>query len=83
MLITLKCFAGLKRHLPPHAKANQCSVEIESEMSVYQVIDFFQIDREEAYLVILNGVFVCPPERDSTILKENDILALWPEVAGG
>ena len=83
MKITLKCFASLKRHLPAHAKANQAGVEIDNEMSVHQVIDFFKIDREEAYLVILNGVFVCPPERDSTILKENDVLALWPEVAGG
>jgi sulfur carrier protein ThiS len=83
MNITLKCFAGLKRHLPPHAKANQALVEVEDDMSVHQVIDLFKIDREEAYLVILNGVFVCPPDRDSTILKENDTLALWPEVAGG
>ena len=83
MNITLKCFASLKRHLPAHAKANQALVEIDDNMSVHQVIDFFKIDREEAYLVILNGVFVCPPDRDSTILKENDTLALWPEVAGG
>lgn len=83
MNITLKCFADLKRHLPAHAKANAAQVEVDAEMSVYQVIDLFKIDREEAYLVILNGVFVCPPDRDSTILKENDTLALWPEVAGG
>lgn len=83
MNITLKCFAGLKRHLPPHAKANAAVVEVDAEMSVHQVIDLFKIDREEAYLVILNGVFVCPPDRDSTILQENDTLALWPEVAGG
>ncbi len=83
MNITLKCFASLKRHLPTHAKANQAAVEIDENMSVHQVVDHFKIDREEAYLVILNGVFVCPPDRDSTMLKENDTLALWPEVAGG
>lgn len=83
MNITLKCFAGLKRHLPAHAKANQAPVEIAEDQSVHQVIDYFKIDREEAYLVILNGVFICPPDRDSTILKENDTLALWPKVAGG
>ena len=83
MNITLKCFAGLARHLPPHAKANAALVKVDTEMSVHQVIDFFKIDQEEAYLVILNGVFICPPDRDSTILKENDTLALWPEVAGG
>ncbi len=83
MNITLKCFASLHRHLPSHAKANAAAVEIDTGMSVHQVIDFFNIDREEAYLVILNGVFICPPDRDTTIVKENDTLALWPEVAGG
>ena len=83
MNITLKCFASLARHLPANAEAHAAKVTIEDGLSVYQVIDFFNIDREEAYLVILNGVFVCPPERDSTILVESDTLALWPEVAGG
>lgn len=83
MNITLKCFASLHKYLPPHAKANAAAVEIAADLSVHQVIDFFNIDREEAYLVILNGVFICPPDRDITIIKENDTLALWPEVAGG
>ncbi len=83
MDITLKCFAGLSRHLPAHAKANAARVDIAAGMSVHEVIDFFNIDREEAYLVILNGVFICPPDRDTTILQQDDTLALWPEVAGG
>ena len=83
MKITLKCFAFLAKHLPKNAKANAAIVDIEDNMSVHQVIDLFSINREEAYLVILNGVFICPPDRDSTILVANDTLALWPEVAGG
>ncbi len=83
MNITLKCFASLARHLPANAEAHAAKVEINNDLTVHQVIDFFKIDREEAYLVILNGVFVCPPDRDSTMLVENDTLALWPEVAGG
>ena len=83
MKICLKCFASLSHHLPAHAQRNAAEVEVEDGMNVNQVIDHFHIDREEAYLVILNGVFICPPDRDSTIVKENDVLALWPEVAGG
>ncbi len=83
MHITLKCFASLAPFLPAHAKANVARVEINKDMSVHQVIDFFKIDRKEAYLVILNGIFIFPADRDSTILVENDILALWPKVAGG
>ncbi len=83
MKITLKCFAFLARHLPAHAKKNAAEVELQEGTSVNNVIDMFQIDREDAYLVILNGVFVCSEDRDSTLLKEGDTLALWPEVAGG
>ena len=83
MKIQLKCFASLAQYLPVGAKFNAAMVEIPENFNVYQAIDFFKISREEAYLVILNGVFVCPQDRDSTILKEHDTLALWPEVAGG
>ena len=83
MKIQLKCFSFLNRYLTAHAKANAAIVEIDDNMSVHDVIDYFNIDREEAYLVILNGVFICPPDRDNTMVKENDVLALWPEVAGG
>jgi len=83
MKITLKCFATLSKHLPAHAKANAAAVEIAENMTVHQVIDYFKIDREQAHLVIVNGIFVCPPERDTKILKDSDTLALWPEVAGG
>lgn len=83
MKIVLKCFASLSNHLPPHAQRNAAEVEITEGMSINEIIDHFHIDREEAYLVILNGVFVCSEERDNTRLKEGDTLALWPEVAGG
>lgn len=83
MKIKLKCYAFLSRHLPAQAKANAAEVEIKDKMSVYHVIKHFGIDQEEAYLVILNGVFIYPPDRDSTIVVEGDTLALWPEVAGG
>jgi len=83
MKITLKCFATLSKHLPTHAKANAAIVEIKDNMTVHEAIDYFKISREEAHLVIVNGIFVCPPDRDKTILKDNDTLAVWPEVAGG
>jgi sulfur carrier protein ThiS len=35
------------------------------------------------HLVLINGVFVPPPERTSRALKEGDVLAIWPPIAGG
>lgn len=83
MKIILKCFASLSHHLPSYAQQNAAEVEICDAMSINEILEFFHIDRENAHLVILNGVFVSCEERDSTQLKEGDTLALWPEVAGG
>ena len=83
MNITLKCYASLARHLPVDAKAHTAKIEINEGSTVHQVIVFLNIDPKETDLVILNGEFVYPPDRDSTLLVESDTLALWPEVAGG
>ena len=83
MKIVLKCFASLASHLPPHAQRNAAQVEMTDGMSVNDIIDHYHIDREDAHLVILNGVFICCEDRDNIKLKEGDTLALWPEVAGG
>ena len=34
------------------------------------------------YSVLVNGVFVCE-DRTQHILKEQDVLSIWPPVAGG
>jgi hypothetical protein len=34
-------------------------------------------------LVLLNGVFVVPEERQSKRFVEGDAFAIWPPVAGG
>ena len=34
-------------------------------------------------LVLLDGTFVPPAERDARILRDGETLAIWPPVAGG
>ncbi|MGB9149478.1 MAG: MoaD/ThiS family protein, partial [Burkholderiales bacterium] len=38
---------------------------------------------EWVHLVLLNGVYVYPPERQTTRLRDGDALAIWPPIAGG
>jgi molybdopterin converting factor small subunit len=41
------------------------------------------VPRKLSHLVLVNGVYAHPDERDTAILKDGDTLAIWPPVAGG
>jgi len=81
--ITLKLFAGLAEYLPDGAYRNSVEVALDSEKSISQVIEQFNVPSEEAHLVLVNGVYCAPTDRDQKKLKEGDTLAIWPPVAGG
>jgi len=81
--ITLKCFAFLGQYLPAGAKSNSVQLDIEAGKSVARLIEDLNIDRDVVELAILNDQFIDVQARDQTLLKAQDTLALWPEVAGG
>ncbi len=84
MKITLKLYATLSDLLPGSAVANAVSIEIGENASLNRIIDTYHVPRELAHLVLINGVFVCETDRDQEgVLKEGDVLAIWPPVAGG
>lgn len=83
MNITLKLYASLAKHLPDDAERNIVAVEIDADTSVHQVIERFRVPRASAHLVLVNGYYIEPENRDEAIFKEGDVLAVWPPVAGG
>ena len=83
MKITLKRFASLAEFLPSGAHENAIEVEVADGLSLNGVIDHYRVPRHLAHLVLINGVFVQPEERDEPKLKSGDALAIWPPVAGG
>ncbi len=83
MQITFKLYATLMDYLPEGSDKHSTIVEISADASAYNVIDNFNVPREKAHLVLLNGVYVQPEERSNPIFKEGDTLAVWPPVAGG
>lgn len=84
MQITFKLYATLGDLLPGNAVRNVASIEVPDDASLHYIIDKYQVPRELAHLVLINGVFVCEADRDqSGLLKEGDALAIWPPVAGG
>lgn len=83
MRITFKLYAGLGDYLPAGSRDNSTVADIETGTSAHSVIHRFNIPRERAHLVLLNGVYLSKSERDSRLLQEGDVLAVWPPVAGG
>ena len=84
MKITLKLYATLSDLMPSGAVANAVGIEIAENASLNRIIDTYHVPRELAHLVLINGVFVCETDRDREgVLKEGDVLAIWPPVAGG
>lgn len=84
MKITFKLFATLTDHLPPAARrSNQIELDIEPTATIQQVIEPFGMPPKLVHLVLVNGKYIEPDLRLSTTLREGDVLAIWPPIAGG
>ncbi len=83
MQITLKLYATLSEHLPEGSIKHRTVLDISDEETAYSVIERYHVPRERAHLVLLNGVYLNPEQREQATFKEGDTLAVWPPVAGG
>jgi sulfur carrier protein ThiS len=84
MRITLKLFATLTDYLPSHARqANQVSLDLPDGTTVAQAYEPFGLPPKLVHLVLVNGHYVAPESRPTHALKDGDVLALWPPIAGG
>jgi len=83
MKIELKLYASLSGYLPPDAKKHGVVLDVPEGMTPGQLIAQRRLPKEACFLVLLNGVFVPPGERNSRAMRDGDALAIWPPIAGG
>jgi molybdopterin converting factor small subunit len=84
MKITFKLYATLQHLLPADAVDNAVEVEVDEQVSLFDVIDRFRVPRESAHLVLINGVYFGDDERSQAgLISDGDVIAIWPPVAGG
>lgn len=84
MKVVFKLYATLQDYLPAEAKkTNAQTLELAVGTTVQQIIERFALPQKLCHLVLIDGHYVPPGERAARVLKDGDILAIWPPVAGG
>jgi len=83
MNITLKLYATLSDYLPDQTKDNKVELSVRDKTTIDEVVEQFNLPHKLVSLVLVNGVYVYPTARITTKLKEGDVLAIWPPIAGG
>ena len=83
MKIVVKLFANLSDLLPAGSRTNSMEVVVHDDATANQIIDLLQLPRKKVHLVLQNGLFVDPQDRDLPLIKEGDAIAFWPPIAGG
>jgi molybdopterin converting factor small subunit len=83
MKLTIKLFALLGQYLPAGANDNTAEIEVADGATASDVIRRLNLPQEYCHLVLINGLYLTPGERDTRPLHPGDALAIWPPVAGG
>ena len=83
MQITLKLYAGLTEYLPKGTKEHSVVLNVGEEETPYKVLSRYHVPQQKAHLVLLNGVYLSAEQCQHPVFKPDDVLAVWPPVAGG
>jgi len=80
--ITVKLLGGFSQYLPKNAKADTIEVALENGSSVLDLLNKVGIPKDQPKNILINGrPFGEPP--DEKLLNDNDVVAMFPFVAGG
>jgi sulfur carrier protein ThiS len=84
MNITFKLFASLGDYLPASVRpGNEMRLPVAEGATIAQVIEPFGLPPKLVHLVLVNGKYIEPAQRASHVLCPDDVLAIWPPIAGG
>jgi len=84
MQITFKLFASLGDYLPASVRpGNEMRLPVADGATIAQVIEPFGLPPKLVHLVLVNGKYIAPDQRASHVLQADDVLAIWPPIAGG
>lgn len=79
MNIKVKLFANLSKYLPPGTKNRMAELEVHPETTAGNVLDQLAVPKELTHLIMINGQH----EPRDRVMEEDDLLSVFPPVAGG
>ena len=79
----IEFYASLMKYLPPGNSRFRREIKVENTLILNRLIERYHISSQEAHIVLVNGQFVCDGDREQRALQEDDIVSIWPPVAGG
>ena len=79
MQIEVKLFATLRDYLPKGSDRFSCKMEIEGQTRVKDIVSRLKIPDEIPKIILINGIH----GKMEQVLKEGDVLSIFPPVAGG
>jgi molybdopterin converting factor small subunit len=79
MEIEVKLFATLRDYLPEGSSRFSYKMEVDSDIRVQDILSRLKIPEELPKIILVNGVH----GKKEQILKEGDVLSVFPPVAGG
>ncbi len=79
MEIEVKLFATLRDYLPKGSGRFSCKMEIDGQMRVQEILAKLNIPEEIPKIILINGIH----GKKEQVLKEGDVLSIFPPVAGG
>jgi len=79
MEIEVKLFATLRDYLPKGSSRFSCKMEVDGHTQVHDILERLQLPDEIPKIILVNGIH----GKKDQILKEGDVLSIFPPVAGG
>ena len=79
MEIEVKLFATLRDYLPKGSSRFSCKMEVDGSTRVQDILSRLKIPEEIPKIILINGVH----GKKEQVLKDGDILSIFPPVAGG
>lgn len=84
MRITFKLYASLGEYLPAdRRRGNEMTLDVPEGSTIEQVTAPYGLPPKLVHLVLVNGRYVAPADRATHALLPDDVLAIWPPIAGG